>query len=354
MQNGTSRRSFLRTAALATAGTLGSAALAACGATGSQPAAGSQTRELQTLKVQLLWIKNVEFAGEWIADSEGIYEREGIKVEFLAGGPNVDGVAVVSAGGADIGNTGGFSELIDANAKGSDFVAFGAGFQKSPGGLLSLAKNPVQKPADMVKKRIGGQEGARRAVEGVLKVNGLPLDFSWVPVGFDPQPLIEGACDAYTCYVTNQPLVLAEKNIPHVAVTYNDLGFIGYGNVLFGKRSVIKEKRDVIMRYLRASIIGWEKNLKDINLGARLAVQKYGVDLGLSMSQQVAENKAQNALVESDYTKQKGLFWMDKDTITGPIYKALEATGRTGLPKVDDFADLTLLRDVYGSKKTLS
>jgi ABC-type nitrate/sulfonate/bicarbonate transport system substrate-binding protein len=304
--------------------------------------------------VQLLWIKNVEFAGEWIADAQGLYQQAGVQVEFLAGGPNVDGLPVVAAGGADIGNTGGLTELVDANAKGSDFVAFGACFQKSPGGLLSLQKNPVQKPADLVKKRVGGQEGARLAVEGVLKVNGLPVDYSWVPVGFDPQPLVEGACDVYTCYVTNQPLILAEKNIPYVAVTYNDLGFVNYGNVLFGKRSVIKEKREAIMRYLKATIMGWEKNLKDPNTAAGLAVQKYGVDLGLSLTQQTAENKAQSVLVESDYTKQKGLFWMDRDTITSKVYKSMEATGRSNLPKVDDLVDLTLLGDVYGTKKTLS
>jgi ABC-type nitrate/sulfonate/bicarbonate transport system substrate-binding protein len=243
---------------------------------------------------------------------------------------------------------------VDANAKGSDFVAFAATFQQSPGGLLSLAKNPVRKPADLVKKKVGGQEGARRSVEAVLKLAGLPVDFTWVPVGFDPQPLIEGACDVYTCYVTNQPLVLAEKNIPHVAVTYNDLGFINYGNVFFAKRQVLKEKRDLIMRYLKGTIIGWEKNLKDPNRAAQLAVTKDGVDLGLSLPQQVAENKAQNVLVEGELTKQKGLFWMDRNTVSGPVYKAQGATGRTGLPKVDEFLDLTLLRDIYGSKKSLT
>lgn len=349
-QSGASRRGFLAR----TVGLAGGMALAACGAPAQTPAPAGGAREVQPLKVQFLWIKNVEFAGEWIADSDGTYQQEGVKPEFLAGGPNVDEVAVVSAGGADIGVTGGMSALVDANAKGSDFVAFAATFQKSPGGLLSLEKNPVRKPADLVKKRVGGQEGARRSVEAVLKLNNLPVDYTFVPVGFDPQPLIEGACDVYTCYVTNQPLVLAEKNIPHVAVTYNDLGFVNYGNVFFAKRQVLKDKRDLIMRYLKATIIGWEKNLKDVNRAAQLAVTKYGVDLGLALPQQVAENKAQNVLVEGDLTRQKGLFWMDPAVVSGPVYKALEATGRTTLPKVDQFLDLTLLRDIYGSKKSLT
>lgn len=350
-----SRRSVLvKTAASAGGVTLGGAFLAACDAPAREQSGAGAQAEVQPVKVQFLWIKNVEFAGEWIADTDGTYKKEGVKPEFLSGGPNVDGVAVVSAGGADIGLTGGFTELIDANAKGSEFVAFAAAFQKSPGGVLSLARKPVHKPEDLVGKKIGGQEGARRVLDAVLKLNNLPPNYEFVPVGFDPQPLIEGACEAYTCYVTNQPLVLAEKNIPHVAVTYTDLGFVSYGNVFFAKRSVLKAKRDAIVRYLRATIIGWEKNAKDPAIAAKLAVEKYGADLGLSLSQQILENKAQIALSESEVTKAKGLFWMDPDRITGPVYRSLTAAGRTNLPKMEDFVDLSILKDVYGNKTRLS
>ncbi|HEX2185209.1 MAG TPA: ABC transporter substrate-binding protein [Chloroflexota bacterium] len=351
---GVSRRALLGTGAAALGSVAGGMALAACGqgagTGGAGPASGTPGAGggPRPVKVQFLWIKNVEFGGEWIADADGLYRQEGVQPEFLAGGPNVDGVAVVSAGGADVGLTGGFAELLDANAKGSDFVAFAASFQRSPGGILSLAQNPVNRPADLLKKRIGGQEGARIAVNAVLKLNGLEQDYSWIPVGFDPQPLIEGACDAYTCYVTNQPLVLAEKNIPYAAVTYSDLGFVSYGNVFFAKRAVLKEKRDTIVRYLRATIMGWELNARDPAKAARLAVEKYGRDLGLSLSQQIEQNKAQLALIESDVTKAKGLFWMDAERISGPIYKALEATGRTRLPKVEDFVDFSILQDAYG------
>ncbi|HEX2187139.1 MAG TPA: hypothetical protein VHN78_16725, partial [Chloroflexota bacterium] len=59
-------------------------------------------------------------------------------------------------------------------------------------------------------------------------------------------------------------------------------------------------------------------------------------------------------LIESDVTRAKGLFWLDAERIAGPIYKALEATGRTRLPKVEDFVDFSVLQDAYGGKTKLT
>ena len=35
-----------------------------------------------------------------------------------------------------------------------------------------------------------------------------PLDYEFVPMSFDPQPLVDGEMDVITCYVTNQPIQL--------------------------------------------------------------------------------------------------------------------------------------------------
>src|SRR6476660_6440636 len=104
------RRAFLRRGAaggvgLALLGTGGmSAILAACGssskpaATGgtTTTAAGSTAKDLGELVFQLSWIKNVEFAGEYIADTNGYYKDEGFsKVTLLSGGPTVQQDSVV-------------------------------------------------------------------------------------------------------------------------------------------------------------------------------------------------------------------------------------------------------------------
>jgi ABC-type nitrate/sulfonate/bicarbonate transport system substrate-binding protein len=342
LEQSLSRRTFVRSAAAAA----GALALA-------RPLNGAAAAT-QSLNVQLLWIKNVEFGGYWVADDQGMYAAEGIAPTFLAGGPDVNPENVVAGGGADIGLTGGLGFIVDAIAAGSDLVVFGTTFQTAPAGLLSLAKNPVRTPQDLVGKKIGAQQGARQIIDAIFSINKLPAgQYTFVPVGFDPAPLVQGACDVYTCFITNQPLTLKDQGIDYVTVTYSALNFPDYADALFAKRSFVQSNRDALVGFLRGSIRGWEADIADPGTAVQLAVNKYGVDLALSEHQQAAENDAQIPLLQNDLTRSKGLFWLDPDFVAGPVYTALAASGRTSLPDVNDLLDLSLLQDAYGGANSL-
>jgi hypothetical protein len=75
------------------------------------------------------------------------------------------------------------------------------------------------------------------------------------------------------------------------------------------------------------------------------------VALGLDESQQIAENQAQIPLTQSAATRKHGLLWVDKERVRGPIYAGLRATGRTNLPDVDRFIDISLLRDATAANR---
>ena len=51
-------------------------------------------------------------------------------------------------------------------------------------------------------------------LQALFRVNRLKEDYTMVPVGFSPEPLLEGAGDAYFCFVTNQPQTLAHGHAP--------------------------------------------------------------------------------------------------------------------------------------------
>jgi ABC-type nitrate/sulfonate/bicarbonate transport system substrate-binding protein len=260
--------------------------------------------------------------------------------------------AIVAGGKAGIGLDQ-LQTVVDAVKKGTDFVVFAATYQKSPAGLMSLPRNPIRTASDIVGKRIGVQQGGKEFVDAVLKVNGLRVNYKEVPVGFDPQPLVEGACDGYVCFVTNQPLVLAQKGIAYIAVTWADMGLPTYSDVLFSSRDYVNKNQDVVTRFLRATIKGWEMNTKDPSIAPKLVANKYGADLGLNVDQQRAQNLAQIPLTQSELTKQKGMMWISTGEISGPIYKAFAATGRTDLPPVDRLVDLSILKDAFGGKTSL-
>jgi len=122
---------------------------------------------------------------------------------------------------------------------------------------------------------------------------------------------------------------------------------------LFASRKYIDKQREAIVGFLRGTIKGWEMNAKDPTLGAHLAVEQYGTDLGLKYDDELKKNEVQIPLTQSDLTKAKGLLWIDRDYIAGPIYEGLRAAGRTTLPPVEKFVDTSLLTDAYGGKTSL-
>jgi ABC-type nitrate/sulfonate/bicarbonate transport system substrate-binding protein len=303
----------------------------------------------------LTYFKTVTYAGWYLAETEGYFAPENITSKLLAGGPNLPPIEGLVAGGrvdVGMGNTQGVAL---ANAKGADLVMFAAQFQSDPGGMLSLAKNPVRNAEDLVGKRIGitAGGGAQQRVDAIFEVNNLPRDYKRVRITGDPQALVDGDCDVMAAYVTAQPIALEEKGLDPVAVTLTELGLPDYGDVLFAERGYYEKNKALLAGYLRAVVKGFERNEQDPLLAARIAVRNVGKELGTTEKQALAENQRQIPLMKSATTEQKGLFWLDLARIEGPIYAGLRATGVEGLPEPRSFVDLSVLEQAFGGKRTL-
>ena len=367
-----SRREFIRTTGFTVAaGSSLSWWLAACSSGGvasplSSPspstavatatAAASLAPAPATIKTALSWLPNNQFAGIWLGLENRYFEELGITVDWRPGGPNTPaGVERVSSGEVDLGQMSNQRPVLEAIAKGNDFLILGSRYQRQPGGLLSLAAKPVLEPKDIVGKTILGQSPTdARTIETVLALSNLPTDdFTFIPAGSDPQALIEGQGDALFAFVTNQPIALEKRGLvkdkDFFHRTWDELGMPGYNNLLFAKRAYVDENRDALVRYLKGEIRGWTENENDPSVAARLAVEKYGVDFGLDVEQETRANELQIPFFHSPDTDANGLFWIDRDRLAGPVYDALRAGGVTDLPKVDDVLDLSLLEEVHGS-----
>jgi ABC-type nitrate/sulfonate/bicarbonate transport system substrate-binding protein len=348
-RNPLSRRQFLAgTGSLLGAGVL-MGVLPGCG-TQAPTATGIKATNVRT---QFNYIKNVENGGWFIADNLGYYRDEGIQQSTFLAGDQVQVEPVLAAGGAEIGQPSFVSRMIEAIQAGADLVMIGVEYQTNPIGFLSLASNPVRTPQDLVGKRLGLQEGTSTDVNTLLKLNGLPVKYTEVKVGYDPAPLIRGDVDAYYAFAINQPLTLKAKGIPYVFVSLSDFGFEDYGNIVVTTKQYLKQHRDVVVAYMRATIKGWEKNEQDPTLAVRLTLDKYGASLGLDSKQQQAQNDAQIPLIRAGVAKDKGLFWFSPDVISKSTYRALQASGKTNLPSVDSIFDLSILEEAYGGKTKL-
>lgn len=369
-----SRRRFLRNAGLGVSGlAIGPSLLAACGddadtAVPTTTAAPATTAAPTTTAAPALdavrqangWINNVEFGGIWVALENGYFAENGIDPTFLAGGPNAPSPpVVVAAEDADWGQDPSMLRIFQAMAEGgADWVLFGTQFQTSPSGVMSLPDRPVRTAEDLVGIKFLGQPGAENLVAAALKIGGFDdTDFEFIPAGFTPEPLVERQGEAYSCFTTNQPLILEEQGYVNgedfLTATWEDLGLPLYSNVLFTPRSYAESNHDILVRYMRGLIKGWEVNEDDPVFAARLSVEKYGVDLGLNLNQQTRENETQIPLHRGPLTEEKGLFWIDPDRIADEMYPAMEAIGVDPLPPLETLVDLTILEDAFDGRTTM-
>ena len=350
------RRTFLlrgaKTAAgLAILGTAGGT-LAACGddATPATAASGG-AKSFGALNYQLSWIKNVEFAGAYIADTKGYYTAAGFSsVNLMAGGPNVSQDAVVASGKALAGIS---SPDITAAAilKGADLVVIGAQYQKNPFCIMSLAASPISTPQDLVGKKIGVQAVNEPVWNAFLKANKLdPATITKVPAQFDPTPLVSKEVDGWFSFFTNEPNLLKTKGVDTAVMLLNDHGYPMVSEVYVVKKASLTADRDKVKALLIADIKGWTDSIADPKLGANLAATKYGKDLGLDEAEQVLESTAQNTVVQTADTKANGLFTITDELIDETL-KTL-ALGGVTIAKEQLF-DLSVIKEVHAENPAL-
>jgi ABC-type nitrate/sulfonate/bicarbonate transport system substrate-binding protein len=320
------RRRFLaRSGGLMLGAAVLPAFLAACGDDDTPAAAGAAADgSLTPLAFQLGWLKGVQFGGHFAGIEQGYFAAEGVEPDFRSGGPNIDQISVVTSGQALIGDAGS-DELVVARAAGLPVVAIAAGFQRSPFALMSLADAPIESLADMIGKTIAVSDGSRPQVEGLMEKEGLdPTEVDFVPKNPDPSVLPDGAVDGYFGFSTNEGTTLKEAGIDIVTTFASDLGALTYANVLFTTDEALAENRDLLLRFLRADVQGWQWAIDNPQELAEVVIEKYAAE-GLELGPQAAEAAAQVELIDTGDAAENGLFWIDAPTFELNIADALAA-----------------------------
>jgi ABC-type nitrate/sulfonate/bicarbonate transport system substrate-binding protein len=343
---------------LLTAGGLAAVAgpvLAACSSSSSSsapPASASSASSssaapaLGPLSYRLSWVKNVEFAGSYIADSKGYYKAQGFSsVSLIAGGAAATPMeadvatskALVGVSSPDI--TGA------AILKGAPLKIIGAQYQKNPFAIMSMAKSPINTPQDMYGKKIGVQVSNTSVWSAFVKAANLDVSkIKVVSVQFDPTPLTQGTVDGWFSFITNEPNELESQGFKVSTFLLADHGYPLVSETYMATTSSISAKPEALKGFLMAELQGWKDNIASPQLGATLTVNTYGKGLGLTIPEQTLESEAENKLILNADTTKNGLF-----TVTDALIEANLKTLAVGGLKLtsDQLFDLSLLEEIY-------
>ncbi len=353
------------TAATTTVATSGSTAVTTGGSTavttglstattagGSASSVAIAPSDLGAMTLRLSWIKNSEFAGAYLADSNGYYKAAGFSsVDLQAGGPSATAAEVdVSSGKALVGISS--PDIVAAAiAAGADLKIIGAEYQKNPFAVMSLAGKPIKSPQEMYGKKFGLQSANQAVWDAFVASTG--IDDSKIEkfaAQFDPQPLVDGLCDCWFSFITNEPNTL--KVAGHETYTFllADFGYPLVSEVYVVKTETITKQPDALKGFLKAQIQGWRDVQKDPGKAASLTTGKYGADLGLDTAEQTLEVKSELDLVFTPEAIKDGIL-----TVSDALIKEnIDVLGKAGLKiTADKLFDFSLLKAVYAANPDL-
>ncbi len=243
---------------------------------------------LTPTSVQFSWVHTIEFAGFYEAVDHGFYTDQGLDVRLDSGGFDADGnyifpLSPVLSGKADFGVAGG-DVLLAARARGEPLVGIAAIYQRNPVMLVSLAESNIRLPQDLKGKRIGIDDPGTATYivyRAFMASQGINISEVEEIIQKPPlDPLINGEIDVRTGFVTNQPVVLEQMGYDVEIILPSDYGIDLYSNVIFTTEDTIANRPDLVEKFLRATIQGYDAAIDDPKHAAELSVS-YNPDLAL-------------------------------------------------------------------------
>lgn len=328
-----SRRAFTRLAgqSLMAAGVVG-----AFGRFGINDA---RADDLTDITFQASWINDAEFIGYFVAMQQGYYRQQGLKMNYLSGGADVIPESALLSMRADVTLTTPDTTVQAIAQQGAPFKIIAQQYQRNPLGIVSLEDNPVREPKDLIGKVLAVPAVNNVSVAAMLKLAGIKDgQVRLVPYQGDPTPLIKGEVDAVVNFVTGVPSVIEAAGKKPVSFLLYDFGLTIPNDTVVVLESTLEERREDLIKWLRASRQGWNENAKDPAKYPAEFADNWFKGTGRNTDLDVFQNQAQMPLMQAD----GGFFAMSEDSIAATI----EGLGRVGITATRDMFDTTLLAEV--------
>ena len=293
--------------------------------------------------MQLSWLHSVQFAGSYIAQSEGYWRDLGLDVTLSPGGPNapvdpqvVSGRALVGISAADYASA--------SVEQGAPFKIVAVAMQKNPFVIASLPDNPVNAPGDLEGKSIGMAIANRPVLEALCTINGVDIDaIKIVPTQYDPAPLVAGQVDCLLCWETDLPVAMTIQGVDNVTMLMADHGYSVHSQTYIVTEDSLANRRDDLLALLRGEIMGWNDYRADTDAAAALTVAMFP-DSGLDLPTQELQARKQVPLMFSDLTDANVFGWFTDETVAANV----ETLGLLGRSVTADLWDRSLLEEIHG------
>ncbi len=240
------RRKFLVGAAAASAGIAGIA----------KPA-----KAKDKVGLRLDWVFGAEHSGIWVAQQKGFFNDENLDVNILPGEGSSVTVKLVGTGDIEFGYATADQAML-AYSRALPVVTTAVILQSSPTAIVFPKSTGIKKLTDLYGKRLGLQlkSAVERQWQAVAKINHIDTGrITQVPADLAiAQLIIAGRIDAGVAFFFNDGIRPIAEGVDMDWILFRDVGLPMYSSSLIVNAETIEKKPDLVARFTRAFVRGWE------------------------------------------------------------------------------------------------
>jgi len=224
-------------------------------------------RAATKLRVLLNFFPEASHGYLYQAVATGLYDKAGLDVEIRSGGPQINGMQLLAAGEVDIA-MGAAITVINGIERGVPASVIMPSFQFDP--QVIVARPNIAGLADLKGHRIFVTTLGRSSYWLWLKNRfGFTDDQVGAYTG-NLQPFIQDATAALGGVIESEPYNLRKAGVEVKTFLLAHDGYPPYGYPLIAMQNTISKDRDVIKRFVQASLEGWKSFFADPAPGLKL------------------------------------------------------------------------------------
>ena len=244
---------------------LGIAALAAAALAQAQPA---------KVTMQTNWRAQAEHGGYYQAVATGIYKKYDLDVTLKAGGPQINLPQLLAANAIDFmmgSDSFGGLNYVRNNVP---LVVVASIFQKDPRVLIAHPGQGNDSLAALKGKPILIASASRNNYWQFLRAKYGYTDDQIRAYTFNMAPFLADKSTIQQGFLTSEPLKAQKAGIKPVVHLLADNGYVSYATTVETRWQMVKEKPDVVQRFLNATIEGWYSYLYGDRSAANALIRK--------------------------------------------------------------------------------
>jgi NitT/TauT family transport system substrate-binding protein len=209
------------------------------------------------------WKAQAAHGGFYQALADGTYARYGLDVNIRQGGPQVNNRPLLPAGKIDFLMTGNLLHSFDNVKNGVPVMAVASLFQKDPQALMVQPGQGYRKFEDLTRAPVVFvAKDAQFSWWAWLKADYGFKDAQLRPYNYNLGPFLADKKSAQQCYAVEEPISVQKQGgfKPQVYLLA-DHGYSTYSTTIEARTETVKNKPDLVKRFVEASIIGWNNYL---------------------------------------------------------------------------------------------